>query len=117
MKIFTCPTQVPPPKPDYSNYNHEKAMLAEKDHENRLREWLKANGYPGKHTGLIYSVGVADGSADYMIADGRTFCLIHLPYGDAYQSRDVQFIPKKEIIRRAYASQELNKLFAAKTAI
>jgi hypothetical protein len=47
-----------------------------------------------------------------MVMDGRAFGLIHLPYGDAYQSRDVGFLPKKEIIRRLGSSKKLAALFA-----
>lgn len=113
MKIYTCPDEIPAPKPDYDNYDSLKQQQAEENHEKELAKWLKSNGFPGKYTGEIYRVGVADGYARYMVADGRTFCLIHLPYGDAYQSRDVQFLPKKEIIRRV----EADKVFRAKWAV
>jgi hypothetical protein len=116
MKIFTCPKEVPAPVPDYENYDSNKQMAAEEKHEADLKAWLKKHGYPGKYTGEIYSVGVADGSANYMVADGRTFCLIHLPYGDAYQSRDVAFLPKKEIIRRIEADKKWQAAWKKATA-
>ncbi len=116
MKIYSCPTQVPPPEPDYSNYDHAKEMAAEETHKAKLAAWLKANGFPGKHTGAIYSEGVADGRALYMVADGRTFALIHLPYGDAYQGRNVQFMPKAEVIRRIEAEAKFNAMWKAKPA-
>jgi hypothetical protein len=114
MKIFTLPKDVPAPKPDYSNYNHEKEQAAEEKHMADLKAWLIKAGYTGKYTGEIYSEGVADGSALYMVADGPKSCLIHLPYGDAYQSRDVGFLPKKEIIRRIEADKKFNAWFAKK---
>jgi hypothetical protein len=47
-----------------------------------------------------------------MLGDkGRGGILIHLPYGDAWQSRDVQFLPKSEIVRRIEADKKLAKLF------
>lgn len=117
MKVYSCPAQVPPPKPDYSKYDHVKEDAAEQAHMNKLKAWLKVMGYTGKYTGEIYSVGVADGHANYMIADGSTkSILIHLPYGDAYQSRDVEFIPKKEIIRRVEGKKSFRALWAKKSA-
>lgn len=100
MKIYSCPKDVPPPVLDFSNYNHEKALAEEGAHKVNLEKWLRNNGYNGKYTGKIYSEPVADGSALYMIADGPKSFLIHLPYGDGYTSLNVQYIPKKEIIRR-----------------
>jgi len=114
MKIYSCPKEVPPPQVDYSNYDHAKVAAAEEKHLSDLKAWLRKAGFTGKNTGKIYSEGVADGSADYMIADGRTFFLVHLPYGDGYQSRNVQFLPKKEIIRRCYAREQFDALFTKK---
>ena len=111
MKIYNCPKEVPAPTPDYDNYDHAKEIAAEEKHKADLKAWLIKSGYTGKYTGEIYSEGVADGYALYMVADGRTFCLIHLPYGDAYQSRDIGFIPKREIIRRIEGEKRLTALF------
>ncbi len=114
MKIYSCPKEVPPPEPDYRNYDHAKELRAEEEHEAKLKAWLVTKGYTGKHTGAIYREGVADGYASYMVGDGRSFILIHLPYGDAYQSRNVQFLPKREIIRRLEGAKAMAQLFARK---
>jgi len=111
MKVYTCPKEVPAPTPDYSNYDSAKVLADENLHQARLVKWLKKGGYTGKYTGEIYSVGVADGHANYMVADGPKSCLIHLPYGDAYDSRDVEFIPKKEIIRRIEARKGFREMW------
>ncbi len=116
MKIYSCPAQVPAPKPDYANYNHAKELQREEEHQAKLKAFLLANGYPGKHTGAIYSEGVADGHALYMLADGPKSCLIHLPYGDGYQSRNAQFVPKSEVIRRIEGEKRFADLLAAKHA-
>lgn len=111
MKIYSCPDQVPAPKPDYSHYDHAKEQAAEEAHMADLKRWLILAGYTGKHTGKIYRDGVADGYALYMLADGSKACLIHLPYGDGYQSRDAQFLPKAEIVRRIEADARLSAMF------
>jgi hypothetical protein len=100
MKVYSCPAQVPPPKPDYSNYIHAIEIQKENQHRADLTNWLKCNGFPGQHTGKTISFQVADGYAEYMLADGPTSCLIHLPYGDGYSFPEVAFLPKKEILRR-----------------
>jgi len=101
MKVYTCPEEVPFAKPDWKNFNLAAEQAREKAHTIKLAEWLRANGYTGKHTGKIVSFGVADGRALYMIADGKKSCLVHLPYCDAYVYRDVEYLPKAEIVRRA----------------
>jgi len=116
MKIYSCPKEVPAPEPDYSNYDHAKVDADEQRHMDALKSWLIEKGYTGKYTGEIYKEGVADGYALYMVMDGRTFGLIHLPYGDAYQSRDVGFLPKKEIIRRLGSAKKFAALWN-KTAV
>ncbi len=114
MKIFTCPKEVPAPKADYENYDGCKELAKEEKHMADLKAWLKKVGYTGKHTGEILKEPVADGYALYMVADGPKFCLIHLPYGDAYQSRDAAFLPKKEILRRIEVEKKFRALFAKK---
>lgn len=117
MKIYRCPTEVPPPVVNYSNYNRDKEAAAEQKHMADLKNWLIAKGWTGKYTGEIISFGVADGRACYMMADGKNSCnscLIHLPYGDAYQYPDAAFLPKSEIIRRIESEKKLNELFSKK---
>jgi hypothetical protein len=109
MKIYSCPDQVPAPTPDYRNYDRAKEDAAEKKHMADLKAFLKKAGYTGKYTGEIYKDGVADGYALYMVMDGPKSGLVHLPYGDGYESRDAGFLPKKEIIARI----ERDKAFRA----
>lgn len=114
MKIYSCPKEVPAPQPDYAKYDHVKEDAAEKDHMKRLAEWLRSKGFTGKYTGEVYSTGVADGSANYMMADSPKSFLIHLPYGDGYHARDIQFVPKKEIIKRIEDRKRFRELFRKK---
>ena len=111
MKIFKCPKEVSEPKPDYANYDYKTQVEAEKKHMADLKEWLKKAGYTGKYTGEIYKEPVADGYALYMVADGSKSGLIHLGYGDGYQSRDVSFLPKKEVFRRIDADKKFYAMF------
>ena len=112
MKVYSCPAELPAPQPDYSNYDCNKELAREEAHMEKLAKWLRARGYTGKYTGEIYREGVADGYACYMLADGPQSFLIHLPYGDGYQSRDVLFVPKKEIVKRIEGEKKFRKLFS-----
>lgn len=111
MKIYSVPDECPAPNPNYTNYDSAKEIAAEEKHMADLKAWLIKAGYTGKYTGEIYKEHVADGYALYMVMDGPKFGLIHLPYGDGYNSRNVQFLPKKEIIARVEADKRLRELF------
>lgn len=116
MKIFELPKEVPAPSVDYSEYDRVKVLADEEKHMADLKTYLQKMGYSGQHTGGIYREPVADGYALYMVAHGgNTLSLIHLPYGDAYSSRNVQFLPKSEIIRRLEADKKMALLFAKKS--
>ncbi len=121
VKVYKLPTEVPAPEVDYMNYDREKEDAAETAHKAALKKFYYDQGFTGKNTGRIYSEGVADGAALYMLFEaGRgsnfkeKFFLIHLPYGDGYQSRNISFLTKGEIIRRLDASDSFNKLFSNK---
>lgn len=115
MKVYSCPTEVPPPVVDYSNYDQKKEAEAENNHMAELKAWLIKHGYTGKRTGEIVRFPVADSYAVYMFAEGRQSALIHLPYADGYQYRDVVYLPKAEIVRRIEAEKRMNALFQSKS--
>lgn len=113
MKVYSSP--IPAPEYDYANYDRDKVMAAEDEHSVKLKAWLLANGYNGKRTGEIASFPIADGYASYMLGDGKKSCLIHLPYGDAYNYPDVRFLPKAEVLKRIDSSKRMAALFAKKS--
>ena len=112
MKVYGIPKEVAYPEPDYANYDFDRERRREDAHRKTLKKWLKDNGYKGKRTGEIARFPMADGYACYMLADGRRSALIHLPYGDAWHYRDVEFLPKKEVLRRIDADKALAKIFS-----
>lgn len=109
MKVYASP--VSEPQIDYQNFKHADYDKANSDYEAANRKWLTDNGYNGKHSGRIVSFGVADGAARYMLADGKKSFLIHLAEGDSYQYRDVEFLPKKEIIKRLEQGAAVARIF------
>ena len=119
MKVYTLTSEVKWDESPFFDAEHrfdrDGYYKAIEDHKAKVKAWLLAHGYKGKNTGRIVRFPVADGYAEYMIAEGgRKSGLIHLPYGDGYDYRDVEFLPKKEILRRADRAEGLAKLFASK---
>jgi hypothetical protein len=112
MKVYGTPEHIKL-TPDYSNYNRVEEQRKEDEYKAAIKQWLVSEGYTGPHTGEIIRFGVADGYAQYMFADGgRRSFLVHLDIGDAYQYRDVEYIPKAEILRRIERSK--TSLFASR---
>jgi hypothetical protein len=113
MKVYQCP--LPAPEVDYRNFNIDKMRADEDAHQEQVKAKLIELGYKGKRTGEIFSTPMGDGYARYMFADGGTKCaLIHLPYGDAWDDPDVQYLPKKEVLARIDRSKGIAALFAKK---
>jgi len=111
MKVYSVPAEVPAPEIDWANFDYDKLV---REHKERLKTYLQKVGFTGRNTGKVISFHVADGYAYYMMAEGRKSFLIHLPYGDAYQYPDVQFLPKKEILRRIKQEEEMRKIFSSR---
>ena len=114
MKVYSTPKEVPDPKMDYVNFDMAKYEAALQAHGKALEAWLRKAGYTGKRTGMIVRFPMADGYAEYMLAEGKKSCLIHLPYGDAYDNPDVRFVPKAEILKRIEAQDKMRALFSKK---
>ena len=91
MKVFSCPDEVKYEQLIWNSSNfgsmkefNEKRNEENKKHQEKLKQWLIDSGYNGENTGKVYNHQVGDGYASYMFADGKTSCLIHLPYDDEY---------------------------------
>lgn len=114
MKVYSIPDEVPFTEPDYLNYDVDAERKREEAHQEALRVWIRENGFDGPDSGKILSMPHADGYARYMLAEGqgRRDCLLHLPYADAYNSPDVEFLPKKEVIRRVRMEENRRSMFS-----
>lgn len=112
MKVYSLPEEVPAPVPDYRNKGWNEISKEYDEHQAQLEAWLRANGYDGKNTGGIFRAPVADGYAVYMLAEGSKSFLVHLPYGDAWHYNDVEFLPKREILKRINADKRMREAFA-----
>jgi hypothetical protein len=119
MKVYACPDAVPAPEPNYTDFDWQKEQAREDAHKAALKQHLIDMGYTGKHTGGIVQFGVADGHAQYMLADGKgkygSSFLIHLPYGDAWQYRGIEHFPKKDIVAEIERGKKIAALFASRS--
>jgi len=121
MKVYSVPADVAyEPSFSFSDGDYfKKIMQYEEEHRETLKQWLIDAGYTGKETGSELRIPMADGYAVYMFADARgsgtglKSILIHLPYGDAWHSRDVEFLPQKEVLKRIASAKALRDIFAA----
>jgi len=100
MQMYSFPEEVDY-EPEYTG-SFDEWQKREEDPKARLIKWLKENDFNGPNTGKIYYTPRGDGSAMYMIAhathgSGRKSGLMHLPYGDAWDCPNIQYIPQKVI--------------------
>jgi hypothetical protein len=102
MMVYALPLGCPAPQVDYLNFDLNRVTNDERRHRLALQAHLLKLGYTGKNTGKIVNFPVADGYAQYMIMEhGKTFALVHLPYGDAYKFPWVIRLTKRDVLARA----------------
>lgn len=113
MRVYTIPPSVKDEVPDWTDSLEKYEADIETFHA-LVAKTLRESSYTGLRTGNIYSAPAADGYAVYMVAQKPTgtIALVHMPYGDAYESRDVEFLSGKEILRRIDARAELKAIFS-----
>lgn len=115
MKLYALPAEVPAPKFDFNDGIDNYDAKCEQ-HRADLKAWLEANGWSGKNTGRTVSFPVADGKAEYMIAQagsrtGRSTCIFHLPYLDGYHYLGAEKFSFKELLGKADSEEALAALF------
>lgn len=86
-KIYSIPEELEATMPTWSiKDDHREHMRREEKWLEELRQWCMVHG-SGKYAGQIVRDGVADGYAQYVVFSLRPLQLIHIPLGDAWQSR------------------------------
>lgn len=112
MKIYRLPSHLPAPALNDVGLDVETLATQKRAHQEALKSWLVESGWSGPNTGRVLRVPMGDGLAQYMYADGAQPGLVRLPYGDAWNSQDVRFLPPKEVVRRMDAADRVDALFA-----
>ena len=108
-KIYDLPDGIEVPSLDVKDIKGYDVKCNEL--RDKLRKWLKDNGFTGKHSGTCISFPVADGYAEYMVVNLRPVQLIHIPVWDAWQSPHAEYLTAKEITDKIEADIRLAKLF------
>lgn len=114
MKVFSLPSDCPVPEVDYKNFNMDKCTADMEAHKITVKNKLISLGYTGKLTGETVKISVADGYAEYMIADGSKFSLIHLPYLDGYSYPYISRLTKKDVINLVDHQKKIDSMFSKK---
>ena len=85
-RIYQTPDEeVPPPIPDYSDYDYERESMIERKYMKDLQKYLRTKR-KGDMVGSVMKHPVADGYALYMVASQKPFELVHLDLGDGYRA-------------------------------
>jgi uncharacterized protein with ACT and thioredoxin-like domain len=114
MKVYGLPEEIKY-QPDYSKFDYEAERQREETAKAELKAWLQKEGYTGPLTGEIASFGQGDGYANYMFADaGRRSCLIHLPFGDAWQLPYIERLTKADIVKKIQQQKNMKAIFGRK---
>lgn len=111
--IYAPPLEMPVPQLDLSLSIPER-LKAEERWIERVRKWVKRNG-SGEYAGKTIRDQVADGYAMYMVFSLRPLILIHLPLGDAYQSRWDHRWTASDVKQMVEREQTLHELFSKKS--
>lgn len=112
MKVYSPPAGITPPSfeddmDDNGRFSIDKMQQNEEAFFVQLETALRGQGYTGKRTGKLVTFPMADGKAVYMVAEGRSFALIHCPVGDAWDLPEWQTrgLTKADVIARVDAKR------------
>jgi len=114
-KIYSIPQEFEATMPTWSIANdRDENIRREEEWLEKLSQWCKTHG-SGKYGGQIVRDGVADGYAQYMVFSLRPLQLIHIPLGDAWQSRWAHRWTAADIKQMVERERALAELFSRKS--
>jgi hypothetical protein len=104
-KVFNPPASVKTPKFDYNTYRQDEERYLT-DLKNTLLQRKK-----GKNIGEIIQFPVADGYAQYMVANMRPLELVHIPLGDAWNFQYAHNLTAKDVQQKIDSQKALQLMF------
>lgn len=109
-KIFSVPEECPAPE-WVPGMDWQTMERNENEHYESLKSHVHNMGYNKPYSGEKFMLGHADGYAQYMFIDagGKNWGLIHLPYGDGWNSPNAKHYPKKAIIDAIKSEKKFQK--------
>lgn len=120
MQVYAVPGEVAVPGFEDScldgRYDREQDDRVTNEFLAELKAWLVEHGYNRKLTGEIVSFPIADGAAQYMVAEGKSTILVHLPIHDAWNipAAHMRGLRKKDIVEQVERSRRIAAMFAEK---
>jgi hypothetical protein len=109
-KIFNPPTEIKVPELDFRKMGGYKDEC--KRFKKKLKEWLVMRNPKGKNVGEVIKFAVADGYAEYMVANMKPVELVHLPLMDEYSFQYVHLLTAKEVQASIDREKAIEELFA-----
>jgi hypothetical protein len=108
-KIYNVPEGIEVPSLDVKDIRGYDAKCDK--FRDDIKQWLKDNGWTGKHSGVSISFPVADGYAEYIVVSLKPVQLIHIPVWDAWHYPQAEYLTAKEINDKIDSQERLAKLF------
>jgi hypothetical protein len=103
---------------DYMKTDYTPNAYVEDQEANRVanEEAVRALGYTGKRTGKLVTDPVADGVATYMVMETPTgtINLMHMDWGDGYESRWAHRWTKKDILDMIKRREQWDEFMAGR---
>jgi hypothetical protein len=108
--IYSPPPELGEPTFDYK-VDYKTNLKMEEEWVDNLRSWVKNEFGNKEYVGEIICDPVADGYAQYMIASLHPLKLIHLPIGDAWNSKWAHKWSVKDVKSMVNSQKALKEIF------
>lgn len=108
MAIYRVPKKIE--KPVFSFKNIRQYDIDVEKYINEIKKFCEEYG-SGDYRGKIFSFGVADGKAMYMVFSIKPLKIIHIDVYDEYQYDGIVYMKGKDIINKIEQEAKFNDLF------
>lgn len=114
-KVFSPPKSITVPAFDIRDIKGSQEK--EKQFIDQVKAWCKGHSKDkenASYVGEVFRIPMADGNALYAVYSLKPVELIHLPVGDAWDSKWANRANAKEIRQQIDGAKHIEKLFALK---
>ena len=109
--IFAPPSSIKLPTYDFSKGGDWERH--DRTYTNKLKKLLRARNRK-RYVGEIVSFGVADGTAQYMVASMEPLELVHLPLMDGYEFEYIDRLTTLDIVKRVESRKRIDRFLSKK---
>lgn len=111
-KIFNPPSEVKAPTFNWADIKQYRADCDK--YKADLKEALQRYNPNGKNVGEVIKFPVADGYAEYMVANMKPVELVHIPLWDAWNFAHAHLLTAKAVQAEIDKEKRIAELFANK---